>query len=99
MIAAFFGNKILIQFVAWVEKPSVGAAEFEFFDVISGLIGNFQSLVIFLYRLYYDLSKILRNILICAWFDENETCDPAHIIDVIHEHFMKWSESKIFLDR
>ena len=99
MIVAFFGKEILSRFVAWFEKPSTEGAEFEFFDIISGLSGDFQRLIICLYRLYSDLSKILCNIVICAWFGENERCDPAHIFDVIHEHFMKWPESKIFLDR
>ena len=90
MIVAFFGKEILIRFVAWVENPSVEAAEFYFFDVISGLSGDFQSLIIYLYCIYSDLSKILRNDLICDWFGENEICDPAHIFDVINEHSMKW---------
>ena len=99
MIVAFFGKEILRQFIAWVEKPSVEAAEFEFFDVISGLSGDFQRLIIYIYCLFSDLSKILRNILIYAWFGEDERCDPAHIFNMIHERFMKWPESKIFLDR
>ena len=99
MIVAFSGKEILSRFVTWVEKPIVEAAEFDFFDVISGLSEDFQSLVTFLYRLYSDLSKILRNVVICAWFSEDERCDPPHIFNVIHEHFMKWPESKIFLDR
>ena len=88
MIVAFFGKEILTQFVASVQKPSVVAAEFEFFDVITVLSGYFQSLVIYLYRLYSEFSQILRNVVICAWFSENKRCDPAHIFDVIHEHFM-----------
>ena len=31
MIVAFFGKEILSRFIAWGEKPSVEAAEFEFF--------------------------------------------------------------------
>ena len=45
-------EEILSRFVAWVEKPSVEAAEFEFFDVISGKSGDLQSLKIWLYFLY-----------------------------------------------
>ena len=41
MIVTFFGKEILSRFVVWVEKPSVEAAEFEFFDVISALSGDF----------------------------------------------------------
>ena len=48
MIVAFFGKEILICFVAWVENPSLEAAEFEFFDVISGLSGDLQSLIIYI---------------------------------------------------
>ena len=99
MIVALSGKEILIRFVTWVEKPNVVATEFEYFDVISGLSGNLQSLIIRIYRLYYDWYKILLNVVIYAWSGENERCDPAHIFDVIHEHFMKWPESKIFLDR
>ena len=95
-IVAFFGKEILSRFIDCVEMPSVEAAEFEFFDVISGLSWYFKSLIIYL---YYDLSQILRNVVIYAWFGENERCDPAHIFDVIHEHFIKWPESEIFLDR
>ena len=98
IIVAFFGKEILRQFFAWVEKPSVEAVEFEFFYVISGLNGYLQSLKIFLFRLYYELSKILRNAVIYAWFGESETCDQSHIFDVIHEDFMKRPKSKIFLD-
>ena len=88
MIDTFFGKEILSQFVAWVENPSVEATKFDFFDVMSGLSGNLQSLIIFLYCIYSDFSKILRNVVICAWFGENERCDPAYISDAIHEHFM-----------
>ena len=52
MIVAFFRKEILSGFIAWVEKPSVEAAEFEFFDVISGKSGDLQSLKIWLYFLY-----------------------------------------------
>ena len=38
MIAAFFGKKILSGFVAWVEKPSVEAAEFEFLLLSAGRV-------------------------------------------------------------
>ena len=79
MIVAFFGKVILIRFVAWVENPSVEAAEFEFFGVIIGLSGDLQPLIICLYCLYFDMSKIFRNVVICALFGENEQCDPAHI--------------------
>ena len=99
MILAFFGKGILSRFVAWVENPIVEAAEIEFFDVISGLNGDFQILIICLYRLYSELYKILCNAVICAWFGEDEICDPAHIFDVTHEDFMKWPELKIFLNR
>ena len=98
MVVAFFGKRILSQFVAWVEKPSVEAAEFEFFDVISRLSGDFHILIICFYRLYSDLSRILHNFVICDWFGEDEICDPVHIFDVIHEHIMKWLEPKIFLN-
>ena len=70
-----------------------------FFDVISGLSRSLQSLIICLYCLYSDFSEILRNVVICAWFSESERCNTAHIFDVIHEHFMPWPESKIFLNR
>ena len=99
MIVAFFGKEILSWFVAWGEKPSVEAAEFEFLDVISGLSGDLQCLIICLYCLYFEFPKIFCNVVICDWFVENERCDLAHILDVIHEHFMKCPESKIFLDR
>ena len=98
MIAALFGKEILSRFVDWVENPSVGAAEFEFFHVIGGLSGNLQSLIVYLYCLYSEFSKILHNFAICAWFGEDERCDPDHIFDVIHEHLMKWPELKIFLN-
>ena len=39
---------------------------------------------------------VFRNVLICAWFGENERYDPAHIFNVIHEHFITWPESNIF---
>ena len=41
IIVAFFGKEILSWFVAWFEKPSVEAVEFEFFDAIIGLSGYF----------------------------------------------------------
>ena len=63
-ILTFFGKEILSRFVAWVENQSVEATEFEFFDVISKLSGDFQRLIICLYRLYFDLSKIFRNVVI-----------------------------------
>ena len=94
VIDAFFGKEILSRFVDWVEKPSVEAAEFEVFDIISRLSGDLQSLIICLYCLYSELSKIFVNVVIYDWFNETERCDPAHIFVVIHEHFMKWPESK-----
>ena len=51
MFFAFFGKEILSQFVAQFENPSVEASEFEFFDVICGNSGYFQSLIIYFYRL------------------------------------------------
>ena len=92
MIVAFFSKEILSRFVAWVEKSSVEAAEFEVFDVISGENGFFQILIFFIYCLYSDLSKIFRNVVICAWSGEDKRCDPAHIFDVINEMITKWSE-------
>ena len=41
MIVDFFGKELLSRFIAWVEKQSVEAAEFEFFYVISVLSGKF----------------------------------------------------------
>ena len=99
MIVAFFCKEFLNRFVAWVENTIVEAAEFKFFDVISALSGDLYIMVTCLYRHYSNLSKILHNVVISAWFGENESCDPAHIFDVIHENFMKWHELKIFLDR
>ena len=89
MIVAFFGKEILSRFVAWVKNPSVEAAEFDFFDVISGNSGDFQSLIFYLYCLLYDLYRTLHDVVICAWFGEDERCEPAHLFDVIPEHFMK----------
>ena len=99
MIVAFLGKEILSRFFTWVKNPTVEAAEFEFFDVISELSGDLNSVVICLYRIYSYLSKILCNVGICAWFGEDERCNRAYIFDVIHEHFMKLPESKIFLGR
>ena len=89
MIVAFFGKEILSRFIAWVENPSVEAAEFVFFDVISGLSGDFYLLIICIYKIYYELSKIFRNVVIYAWFSENKRCDPAHIF---------WCDSWTFHD-
>ena len=41
MIVAFFGKEILSQFIASVNMPRVEAKEFDFFDDISGLNGDF----------------------------------------------------------
>ena len=40
MIVAFFGKEILSRVIAWVEKLSLEAVEFEIFDDISGLSGD-----------------------------------------------------------